>query len=229
MAKKREFYIVHQDKDLMIVDKPPGLLAVPIPGSDVKNLETLVAEYIGKQGGRIQTVHRIDRFTSGLMVFAKKEQSYNYILDLFNKGKVSRTYAAIVRDIPEPKNGELVHYMKRIKQGFRNVVVPKSDPNGTKARLTYRVKEELKGAALVEVELDTGLKNQIRVQFAEAGYPIVGDQHYVPKEAKEPLINRQALHAWKLAFPHPSTKQPLKVSAKYPGDFKGLLKAMRKK
>jgi len=228
MAKKRDFYIVHQDKDMIIVDKPPGLLAVPIPNSAVKNLQSLVNQFVGKQGGSIWTAHRIDRFTSGLMVFAKKERTYHYLKDLFRSHQVKRTYLALVRGIPSPRQGELLHHLKRIKEGFRNIVVSKDDPSGTRAHLWYSVKEELHDASLVEVELDTGLKNQIRVQFAEAGHPVIGDQHYVEKEASEPLINRQALHAWKLSFPHPSTKKSMTFEAKLPGDMKGLMRSYQK-
>ena len=225
-SKKRDFHIVHQDKDLLVVDKPPGLLAVPIPGSSVKNLETLVANFVARQGNTISTVHRIDRFTSGLMVFAKKERTYQYLRNLFQSQQVQRIYLAVVRDRPEPVEGELVHHMKRIKDGFRNIVVPPGDSEGTRARLQYRTRKHLDGATLLEIELDTGLKNQIRVQFAEIGHPIVGDRHYAPKEEQEPLINRQALHAWKLKFPHPSTKQMMNFEAKKPPDFRGLLKAL---
>lgn len=226
-AKSRDFYIVHQDKDMLVVDKPPGLLAVPIPGSNVKNLETLVAEFVARQGNTISTVHRIDRFTSGLMVFAKKERTYRYLRNLFQSQEVKRTYLAVVRGRPEPAEGALVHHMKRVRDGFRNIVVPSGDPEATKARLWYRTKKHLNDTTLLEVELDTGLKNQIRVQFAEIGHPIVGDRHYAPEEEQEPLINRQALHAWKLEFPHPSTKQIVTFKAKKPRDFRGLLKALR--
>ena len=228
MAKRHEFYIVHQDKDMIIVDKPPGLLAVPIPNATVKNLQRLVGQFVDKQGGSIWTVHRIDRFTSGLMVFAKKERTYHYLRDLFRSHDVKRSYLAVVRGVPSPKEGELLHHLKRIKKGFRNIVVSPNDPAGTRAHLWYTVREELHDASLVEIELDTGLKNQIRVQFAEEGHPVIGDQHYVAGEAAEPLINRQALHAWKLSFPHPSTKQTVTFEAKLPGDIKGLIQSYQK-
>ena len=210
-----------------MVDKPPGLLPVPLPEGRAKNLEELVSKHVSRQGNTIFTVHRIDRFTSGLMVFAKKRRTYLYLKDLFRSHIPKRTYLAVVRGIPKEESGELIHHMKRVNRGFRNVVVPKHQSGATEATLHYRVKEQLGENCLLEISLGTGLKNQIRVQLAEIGHPVVGDRHYAPEEASEPLINRQALHAWKLAFPHPSTKQEVSFTAKIPGDMRGLMDAMR--
>lgn len=226
-ARKRDFYIVHQDKLLIVVDKPAGLLAVPIPKGKAKNLYHLIQEHLGKHGVRVGTVHRIDRYTSGLMVFSKRHRAYQHLRRQFEEHKAERTYWAIVRGNPEAEEGKLVHHLKRIQEGFRNVVVSPDDPEGTPARLEYKVLEQLPGAAVVEVKLDTGLKNQIRVQFEEWGHPIIGDQHYAPKEKKEPLIDRQALHAWKLGFEHPGTHQFVEYEARIPGDLKHVLHAFR--
>jgi 23S rRNA pseudouridine1911/1915/1917 synthase len=218
-AKKRPFYIVHQDKDIIVVDKPAGLLAVPIPNSNVKNLFDLVADHLAKHGVRVGVVHRIDRYTSGLMVFAKKKRAYDFLQDKFRNHEPKRTYLAIVRGIIEEDEGVLEHHLKLIKDGFRNIVVDPSEKGATPARLSYRVKERFLENTLVEVQLDTGLKNQIRVQFAHIGHQLVGDQHYAPEEEGEPLINRQALHAYRLEFEHPRTHKMVNYEAKIPADM----------
>ena len=227
MAKKRPFYIVKQDKDIFVVDKPAGLLAVPIPDSNVKNLYDLVADHLARHGVRVGVVHRIDRYTSGLMVFAKNERAYNDLVEKFRNHEPRRTYLAIVRGLVEQEEGVLEHHLKLIKDGFRNIVVDPSEEGATPARLTYKVKERFLENTLVEVELDTGLKNQIRVQFEHIGHQLVGDQHYAPEEEGEPLINRQALHAYQLAFKHPRHGKEVQFEARIPADMMRLIDRFR--
>lgn len=226
-AKKRPFYIVHQDKDIFVVDKPAGLLAVPIPDSNVKNLFDLVADHLAKHGVRVGVVHRIDRYTSGLMVFAKNKRAYDDLVRKFRNQEPKRTYLAIVRGIVEDDEGTLEHHLKLIKDGFRNVVVEPDEEGATPARLTYKVKERFLENTLVEIQLDTGLKNQIRVQFEHIGHQLVGDQHYAPEEESEPLINRQALHAYRLGFEHPRTNRMVEYEAKIPADMLRLIDKFR--
>lgn len=220
---KKPFYIIDQDKFLAVVDKPPGLLAVPIPNSDVKNLEQMVARELGKHGVTVYTVHRIDRYTSGIMVFAKRRRAYHELVRQFKNREPERVYLAVVRGVLKQDQGELTHYLKLIKDGFRNIVVDKHRNGATYARLEYTVKERFDETTLVEVRLDTGLKNQIRVQFAEEGHPVVGDRHYAPEEEQEQKINRQALHAYKLTLHHPVKNRPETFQAKIPPDMRGLL------
>lgn len=222
-AKKRPFYIVDQDKDIFVVDKPAGLLAVPIPDSNVKNLFDLVAGHLGKHGVRVGSVHRIDRYTSGLMVFAKNKRAYDNLYQQFRNHDPRRTYLAVVRGIIEEDEGTLEHHLKLIKKGFRNVVVDPGEEGATPARLSYKVRERFQSTTLVEVRLDTGLKNQIRVQFEHVGHQLVGDRHYAPEEKKEQLINRQALHALQLEFQHPRKRRSVQFEAKIPADMLRLI------
>ncbi|MDX1639331.1 MAG: RluA family pseudouridine synthase [Balneolaceae bacterium] len=227
MSKKRDFYIVHQDRDMIVVDKPAGLLSVPIPNSNAKNLFDLVAEHLGKHGVRVGSVHRIDRYTSGLMVFSKNERAHENLFEQFKNHSPERCYLAIVRGIIEEDEGELEHYLKLIKEGFRNIVVDPEEEGATYAHLHYKVRECFADNTLVEVYLDTGLKNQIRVQFNEIGHQLVGDQHYAPEEEHEPLINRQALHAWRLGFRHPRTGRDVSYEARIPADMLRLIDRVR--
>lgn len=227
MGRKRDFYIVHEDKDIFVVDKPAGLLSVPIPSSNAKNLLDLVTAHLGKHGVRVGSVHRIDRFTSGLMVFAKNEKAYNHLFAQFRDHTPERTYLALVRGEMEEEEGELTHHLKLIREGFRNIVVDPQEKDATPARLSYRIRERLHRTTLVEVRLDTGLKNQIRVQFNEFGHQLVGDQHYAPGEEDEPLINRQALHAWRLGFIHPRSGRYVRYEARIPADMMRLIDHFR--
>lgn len=227
-AKQLEFSIVHEDEHILVVDKPAGMLAVPIPESSVTNMLHLVKEYVGDRAGvSVDTVHRIDRYTSGLMLFTKTEQAYHHLFEQFKKHEPRRTYLAIVRGIVEEDSGTYKHYLKLVKEGFRNIVVKPEEEGATQARLSYKVKERFADTTLVEVELDTGLKNQIRVQFEEEGHQLVGDQHYAPEEENENLMYRQALHAWKLVIIHPANDQKMEFVADLPADMLRLIDRYR--
>ncbi len=221
--------ILHEDPQVIAVNKPAGILTVPIAGMKSANMKEALDRYLEPQKRRAQTVHRIDRYTSGVVLFAKSTRARTRLMEQFRSHQPARIYLALVRGIPDPPEGELVHYMKRILDGFRNVIVPEGDPEGTKARLHYRVIERFRDTSLIEIALDTGLKNQIRVQLAEIGHPTVGDRHYASDEQEEKLIDRQALHASRLEFHHPSTGDIIGVEAEIPKDFKRLIVYYRKK
>ncbi len=220
--------IVHEDRDLILVDKPAGLLAVPIPGSRAQNLRDQLADYLAARHQKVFTVHRIDRYTSGLMVFAKHRAAHALLVKQFLAHTPTRLYLALVRGRPEPAEGELRHYLKQTAWGFRQVVVRGPEAGGTLAVSRYRVLEALGGASLLEVQLVTGLKNQIRVQFAEAGHPIVGDRHYVASEKEQAPIDHQMLHAARLGFVHPGTGKPVEFRARPPQRFLGVVDGFRR-
>lgn len=221
--KSNKIDVLFEDHDMIIVNKPSGLLSVPIPKTRTINLLEIVNQTLDKKGEKAITVHRIDRYTSGAVVFAKNSEAHRGLVKQFLSHTPIRTYLALVRGTVKPPKGELIHYMKKVSQGFRNVVTKPDDPEGAMARLTYETEETHKQTSLMKINLDTGLKNQIRVQFAAIGNPMVGDRHYSPNEAKEIHIDRQALHSWELELMHPKTKKPIKVRADFPQDFKELL------
>ncbi|MEX0929938.1 MAG: pseudouridine synthase [Balneolales bacterium] len=239
MSKKKQYHrpqrkfwykIVHQDRDLIVVDKPAGLLTVPIPRiKSINLLDMLNRDCSGGGNIEIQTVHRIDRYTSGLVVFAKNKATHYDLVKQFKARTPERIYLALVRGKMQPETGVLEHSMKRIDQGFRNIIVPEKDPTGSPARMEYKVMEQYADTCLVRIRLDSGLKNQIRVQFAEVGNPMVGDRHYARKEMDEPLIDRQALHAAELGFVHPAKGSPVLYKAKMPDDMKELVKFYKAK
>lgn len=227
--KDRTINIVHEDNDIIVCVKPSGLLSVPIPNMQSSNLLDALNLELDVSNEKAITVHRIDRFTSGLVVFAKNSEAHRHLVRQFLNHTPIRTYLALVRGVVREEEGELLHYLKKVNRGFRNVVVKEGDPDGSLARLTFKVLERHKETTLVQINLDTGLKNQIRVQFAEFGHPLVGDRHYAPVEIDEPLIDRQALHSWKLTLVHPRTNKPMNFMAELPSDLRRLINFYKKK
>lgn len=226
MAAKDDygFSVIYEDDELFVVDKPAGMLAVPIPGSSVMNMLDLVRGYFEESSYTdANSAHRIDRYTSGLMVFAKTKEAYHHLFDQFKNHLPKRSYLAVVRGLVDAEEGELNHHLKLVKEGFRNIVVDESDADATPARLTFKVEERFLSTSLVRVNLDTGLKNQIRVQFNAIGHQLVGDRHYAPEEEKEQLIKRQALHAWQISITHPRSGEEVQFTADLPADMLRLL------
>lgn len=221
--RDRQISIVFEDSDMLVASKPSGLLSVPIPKMQSANLLDALNEELSVHNEKAITVHRIDRFTSGLVVFAKNSVAHKHLVRQFLSHTPKRTYLSLVRGVVPVDEGELIHYMKKISTGFRNIVVDPNDPEGAMARLTFKVLERHGETTLVQINLDTGLKNQIRVQFAEYGHPLVGDRHYAPAEIKEEMIDRQALHSWKLELEHPRNGKIMEFEADLPSDLRRVI------
>ncbi|MCH8487082.1 MAG: RluA family pseudouridine synthase [Candidatus Cyclonatronum sp.] len=218
--KSFRYTVLFEDAHLMAIDKPAGLLTVPIPDMPSVNLQLMVQQDFGK---RVRPVHRIDRYTSGIVVFSKTGRVHHQLVKQFRNREPRRVYQALVRGRVMPESGTLVHHLKLIKTGFRNIIVGEDNPEGTRAELKYQVIEQYAKAALLRVELVTGLKNQIRVQLSEAGYPLIGDRHYSPGEEDEKWINRQALHAAELSVIHPVNQKKLTFKSPLAPDLKKLI------
>ena len=221
------FPIIYEDEDIIIINKPVGLLAVPIPRSRAKNVRDMLNQYLTFRKQKAIIVHRIDRYTSGLMVFAKNKKAHGNLVKQFLAHTPKRVYLALVRGVPNLREGELRHYLKLTKVGFRQQIVKGEDEGGTLAVTRYKVQEDFRDTALLAIELETGLKNQIRVQLNAAGHPIIGDRHYVRAETKEKLIDHQALHAYRLGFIHPQKGKFVEFEAELPPDFFKLLQKLR--
>ncbi len=219
--------IIYEDNDLIAVDKPVGLLTVPIPNSHVPSLFDVLKRHYAQQGERVFVVHRIDRYTSGIVMFAKNQRTFYDLKEQFMERSTDRIYLAVVQGVMKEPVGTLVHYLKKIQEGFRNIVVPPGTPNATEATLHYRVTENLTDACLVEVKLESGLKNQIRAQFTAMGHPVIGDRQY-GTNPKGSLIDRQALHAHKLAVTHPRTGERCWFQSPMPDDMRKLIRELKK-
>ena len=218
--KKFRYKVLYEDAHMMAIDKPAGLLTVPIPDMPSTNLQQMVQRDFGK---RVRPVHRIDRYTSGIVIFSKTGRIHHQLVKQFRNREPRRVYQALVRGQVVPAKGTLVHHLKLIKTGFRNIVVSENNPEGTRAELNYEVIAQYPKAALLRVELVTGLKNQIRVQLSEAGFPLIGDRHYSPGEEEEKWINRQALHAAELSIIHPLNQKKLTFRSQLAPDLQKLI------
>ena len=225
--RPREFVILYEDDAVIAIDKPAGLTAVPVRNSEMPSALALVIEAFKKRRERALVVHRIDRFTSGILLFAKNAVAREVLIRQFLAHTPVREYLAVVRGRLKQKDGAIVQYFE--KEGLHQKLRRPSDPGAARAELRYKVERELIGATLVRASLVTGLQNQIRVQFAALGHPVIGDRKYRPEEASETRIDRVALHAAHLEFIHPITRKKVVVDCPMPHDLKSLLKQLSPK
>lgn len=213
------FFLLYRDEDLLIVDKSPGLLSVPTDeGGDDSLLERL--PQVVK--GQIFPVHRLDRFTSGVLAFARTAAARRALIDQFSAHTITRRYLALTRGVPTPKKGS---YRSYLASDARRVQRSVARGHGELAITHYQIVEELRGAAVVSVQLETGKRNQIRVHFAEAGYPLVGEHRY--GAVKDKGFDRQALHAAELELRHPRHGNPVSAASPLPDDMRGFVESAR--
>jgi 23S rRNA pseudouridine1911/1915/1917 synthase len=220
----RKLAILYEDDAVVAVNKPAGLLAVPAPGSDAPSALSLLAADLKTRRQRALVVHRIDRFVSGVLLFAKTNSDRDALVRQFLAHTPVRQYLAAVRGHLAAKEGTLVHYFRR--EGMHQKLSKERDSKAARAELSYSVERSLRGASLVRVSLLTGLQNQIRVQLAAIGNPVIGDRKYSPDEAGERRIARVALHAAYLQFIHPRSGEIVGVECELPPDFQSLLRAL---
>jgi 23S rRNA pseudouridine1911/1915/1917 synthase len=217
----REVRVLYEDDAVIALDKPPGLLAVPIKGSETPSALSVVSAELKSKRQRACVVHRIDRFTSGILLFAKSYADREVLVEQFLAHTPVREYLAVVRGRISDQAGTLVHYFRR--EGMYQLLRSVRDPAATHAELRYSVERLFADASLVRVELVTGLQNQIRAQFSAIGHPVIGDRKYHPEESSEQLIDRVALHAAHLEFEHPRTGEVISIDCEPPADFKYLV------
>ena len=223
--------IVYEDDDLIVVNKQPGLLTVATtPGSKETTVMSILRAYVKKQNARanIYVVHRLDRETSGLLVFARSEELQHYMRQYWRELVTERTYIALAEGMLEPREGKITTWLTEDK---RNAVVYSSpvDDGGDIAITNYKVLRtakgdglEAKGYSLVELHLETGRTNQIRVHLASKGCPVVGDRKYGHGNESSP-IDRLCLHAKVLEFIHPVTEKKVRFESPVPKEFNRVL------
>mgnify|MGYP001076594157 FL=1 len=217
----RGFVIVHEDRDLLVVDKAPELLTVPTERGERYTLAERVGEYVRRSGGGRGAfpVHRLDRGVSGLLVFGKSQDIERRLRDQFAARKPERRYLAIVAGRLPAATGEFRSYLATDKALNRYSTDDREI--GQLAVTHYRVRERLADTTLVEVWLETGRRNQIRVHFAEAGHPVLGDPRYQAAAARHPHwpYERIALHAQTLGLEHPVTGQAMQFDSRLPAEM----------
>jgi 23S rRNA pseudouridine1911/1915/1917 synthase len=221
---RRQLRVLYQDDAIVVLNKPAKMLAVPTDDSDLPSALSLLSADLNSKRQRAFVVHRIDRHTSGILLFAKTWPDREALVQQFMRHTPVREYLAAVRGQLRLKEGTLVHYFRQV--GMFQKVTRESDPKSTRAELRYSVEHRLKGASLARVSLVTGLQNQIRVQFSAIGHPVIGDRKYSPAEKLERRITRVALHAARLQFIHPRSGESVCFDCEPPPDFQALLKAL---
>jgi len=226
--------IVYEDADLIVIDKPAGLVVHPAAGNlDGTLVNALLHHCRGQLSGiggvaRPGIVHRIDKDTSGLLVVAKSDKAHEGLAQQFKAHSIDRLYAAIVYGIPQLAAGTIDTWIGRSDADRKKMAVQR-EGRGKHAVTHYRVSERLRGASLVECRLETGRTHQVRVHMAHLGHPLIGDPVYGRdrkgfKSILETLgFKRQALHAKRLGFIHPVTEQKLSFDSALPTDMQELL------
>ena len=192
--------LVHEDQDILVIDKPPGLLTIATDRERERTAYRLLRDWIRQRGARDErlfVVHRLDRETSGLMVFAKSVATKEHLQAQFAVRTAERHYVALAEGVMRQTEGSFVSRLVE-DRALRVRIAERG--RGKEAITRYRVLERRRAATLVELRLVTGRRAQIRAQLAEAGHPIVGDARY---GSRTDPIGRLALHATRLAFVHP--------------------------
>jgi len=224
-SKKHEpvgLTILFEDHDIIVVDKAPGLLTVSTYREKEKTAFYLLNNYVKKGNYKSKSsvfiVHRLDRETSGVLVFAKSERVKRILQDDWQN--FTKLYVAIVHGKPTEKQGEITSYLMENKA--HRMYSTSDSEKGVFAKTGYKVVKESTNFSLLEVNLYTGKKNQIRVHLAEKGHPILGDKMYGNLDKG---FKRLALHAETLRIVHPFTKKEVTFKAPFPAYFKSLMKA----
>ena len=212
--------IVYEDAYIIVVEKMEGLLSVNTERQKERTAYTILNEYVQRSGKhhRIYIVHRLDRDTSGLMMFAKDEKTQHTLREYWHDIVTDRRYVAVVAGEMEKDHGTVTSWLTD-----RTLYVSSSkyDDGGSKSVTHYHTIKRANGYSLMELDLETGRKNQIRVHMQDLGHPIIGDGRYGGENTPNP-IGRLALHAFKLCFYHPVTNELMEFETTYPPAFKKL-------
>ena len=214
--------ILYEDRDILVVDKPPGLLTIGTESDKSRTAYFILTDYVRKgcarSKNRVFIVHRLDRETSGVLVFAKSEEAKLRLQGAWNE--TEKKYLPIVHGQCKKSAETITTYLAENKA---YVVYSTSDPNkGKLSHTAYQVVKQTKDFALLEVDLLTGRKNQIRVHLADKGHPVVGDRKYgKPKDC----FRRLALHSKSISFKHPTSGRQMIFETKMPNYFTEFLES----
>jgi 23S rRNA pseudouridine1911/1915/1917 synthase len=223
--------VLYEDEDVIVINKPPGLVVHPAAGHASGTLVNALLHHcknLAGIGGELRPgiVHRLDKDTSGAMVVAKTDAAMAGLVKQFKAGGVRKEYLAIVHGRPTPREGTVSTLIGRSRHDRKKMSAQPS--RGRPAVTHYAVQEDLGDFALLRVRIETGRTHQIRVHLAHVGHPVVGDAQYGRRRAtRVPQADRQMLHAHRLGFPHPRNGAPLEFVAPVPDDFQRVLEALR--
>ncbi len=194
----------------MVVNKPSGLLTIPTPKKESRTLTSILNEELRTKGlsYRLHPCHRLDRETSGLIIYAKGKSFQKKMMAEFKNRRVRKTYLAFVRGLPAPPQGEI-----------------RRPIDGLSAKTRYKVIEKRKNFAIVEVEPLTGRTNQVRIHFQKIGHPLLGEAKFAFRRDFKIKAKRVCLHAQALSFRHPITRKIINLTADLPEDMKKILES----
>ncbi|WP_090000622.1 RluA family pseudouridine synthase [Chryseobacterium taichungense] len=213
-----EEQIVYEDNHLLVINKKVGQLVQGDKTGDESLLDA-IKNFIKKRDNKpgnvfLGLVHRIDRPTSGLVIYAKTSKALTRLTQMVKNREIKKTYWAVVVKEMIPETQRLIHYLKKNEKNNKAIVFPKATEGAKEAILTYHVIKTLDNYLLLEIDLETGRHHQIRAQLSKIGVPIKGDLKYgSPRSNPDGGIN---LHARKLEFIHPVTKENIKITARVP-------------
>lgn len=215
----RGLKIIFEDQYLIVIEKEAGVLSMATEKQKENTAYSVLSEYVKKAdpANRIFIVHRLDKDTSGIMMYAKSEKIQKALQENWNENILERTYLAVVEGNPKEPNGTIISYLVESKALI--VYSTKNPEKGQKAITHYETFKTSKNHSLLKVNLETGRKNQIRVNMQDLGHPVIGDAKY---GATTNPIKRLGLHAWVLAFTHPVSKEAMRFETEIPKVFLGL-------
>lgn len=208
--------IIHQDKYIIVLNKAPGI-SVLTEGWDES--ATYLRQILEKKFGRIWIVHRLDKITSGVIIFARTAEAHRHLNTQFEERKIRKVYHAVVENIPEWDEYTAKHSLyPNVGRKHRTVV---DKHRGKRSITDFKLIKSWQDYARIEARPKTGRTHQIRVHLSALGFPIIADTLYGAEETD--LISRAALHAQSLSFIHPATKKEVSFSAPHPEDFENLI------
>jgi 23S rRNA pseudouridine1911/1915/1917 synthase len=216
----RGISIVYEDDYLIVVDKHAGILSVAVPNKSTPTAYNMLSYHVKLQNisNKIFIVHRLDRDTSGLLIFAKSQNVQDALQDSWHNTVIERSYLAVVEGKVEKTEGTVTSYLTESKA---LIVYSSQNPEHGKEAIThYKLLKSNEKFSLLKVDLETGRKNQIRVHLKDIGHPVVGDKKY--GSVTDP-IGRLGLHAWVLGFTHPVTNEQMRFETNIPRKFERLV------
>jgi 23S rRNA pseudouridine1911/1915/1917 synthase len=237
-AEPFEFNILFEDQHFLVIDKPAGVVVHPAPGNHegtvvnalIGRYPSMAQDFAEEDGSRPGIVHRLDKDSSGCLAVAKNVEAKFKLGAAFADRKTGKTYLAICRGIPRQVSGELKTLIGRHPINRQKMAIV--ERNGKEAHSEYRVIAQKTidniPLALVEVKIYTGRTHQIRVHLSSIGLPIIGDTLYGNRNCTFPGVERQMLHAWKLALPHPASGEMMTFTSPIPDDMAAIRQLFEK-
>lgn len=204
--------VIYEDDCLLVVDKPSGLLTVPTPKKEKNTLTSILNKNANQRNARLYPCHRLDRDTSGLIIYAKDKHIQDAMVNQFRKHKVIKDYIAFVRGEVNRSSGQIRGYITHDRRQPVKLAIT-----------NYKVIRRFKGFTQVIIRTETGRTNQIRIHFKQLGHPLLGERRFAFRKDFKIKFKRLALHAGRLIFSHPATNKQIILNSELPLNLKSLI------